>query len=50
LRKKWAYNEAVPKLFIDLKKVYDLVGGEILYNILIEFVIHMKLVIPNKYV
>jgi len=37
LEKKWEYNEAVHQLFIDLKKTYDSVRGEVLYNILIEF-------------
>jgi len=34
----------VHHLFIDLKKAYDLVRREVLYNILIEFGIPMKLV------
>ena len=44
LRKKWEYNEAVHELFIDFKKAYDGVRREVLYNILIEFGISMKLV------
>jgi hypothetical protein len=44
LEKKWEYNEAVRQLFIDFKKAYDSVRREVLYNILIEFGIHMKLV------
>ena len=40
LEKKWEYNEAVHQLFIDFKKV----RREVLYNILIAFGIHMKLV------
>jgi len=44
LEKKWEYNEAVDQLFIDLKKVYDSVRREVLYNILIQFGILMKLV------
>ena len=44
LEKKWEYNEAVYQLFIDLKKAYDSVRKEVLYNIIIEFVIPMKLV------
>jgi len=32
------------KLFIDLKKAYDSIRGEVLYNALIEFGIRMKLV------
>jgi hypothetical protein len=44
LEKKWEYNEAVHQLFIDFKKAYDSVRREVLYNILIEFGISMKLV------
>jgi hypothetical protein len=44
LEKKWEYNEAVHQLFIDFKKAYDSVRREVLYNILIEFRIPMKLV------
>jgi hypothetical protein len=44
LEKKWKYNETVHQLFIDLKKAYDSMRGEVLYNILIEFGIPMKLV------
>jgi len=40
LEKKWEYNH----LFIDFKKAYDSVRMEVLYNILIEFGILMKLV------
>jgi hypothetical protein len=36
-------NEKIHQLFIDFKKVYDSVRREILYNILIEFGIPMKL-------
>jgi hypothetical protein len=43
-RKKWEYNETVHQLFIDFKKAYDSVRREVLYNILIEFEISMKLV------
>jgi hypothetical protein len=43
LQKKWEYNEAVDQLFLDFKKAYDSVRREILYNILIEFGIPMKL-------
>ena len=34
----------VHHLFIDFKKAYNLVRREVLYNILIQFGIHMKLV------
>jgi hypothetical protein len=44
LGKKWEYNEAVHQLFIDFKEAYDSVRREVLYNILIEFGIPMKLV------
>jgi hypothetical protein len=44
LEKKWEYNETVHQLFIDFKKAYDSVRREVLYNILIEFGIPMKLV------
>jgi hypothetical protein len=37
LEKKWEYNGSVHQLFIDFKKAYDSVRGEVLYNILIEF-------------
>jgi hypothetical protein len=38
------YNETVHQLFIDFKKAYDSVRREVLYNILIEFWVPMKLV------
>jgi sorting nexin-29 len=44
LEKKWEYNEAVHQLFIDFKKAYDSARREVLYNILTEFGIPMKLV------
>ena len=44
LEKKWEYNEAVHRLFIDFKKAYDSVRREVLYNILIEFGVPKKLV------
>jgi len=43
-KKKWEYNEAVHQLFIDFKKAYDSVRREVLYNILIQFGVPMKLV------
>jgi hypothetical protein len=42
--KKMGYKEAVHKLFLDFKKTYDSFRRELLYNILIEFGIPMKLV------
>ena len=44
LSKKWENNEAVHQLLIDFKEAYDSVRKEIMYNILIEFGISMKLV------
>jgi hypothetical protein len=37
-------NETVHQLFKDFKKAYDSVKREVLYNILIEFGVPMKLV------
>jgi hypothetical protein len=37
-------NETIHQLFIDFKKAYDSVWREVLYNILIEFGVSMKLV------
>jgi hypothetical protein len=44
LEKKREYNETVHQLFIDFKKAYDSVRREVLYNILTEFGVPMKLV------
>ena len=44
LEEKWEYNEAVHQLFVDCKKAYDALRREVLYNILIEGGIPMKLV------
>jgi hypothetical protein len=44
LEKKWEYNETVHQLFVDFKKAYDSVRREVLYNILLEFGVPMKLV------
>jgi hypothetical protein len=44
LEKRGQYNETVHPLFVDFKKAYDSVRREVLYNILIEFGIPMKLV------
>jgi sorting nexin-29 len=43
LKNKWKYSETVHQLFIDFKKAYDSVRREVLYNILIEFGVPMKL-------
>jgi hypothetical protein len=43
LEKKWEYKEIEHKLFVDLKKAYDSVRRKVLYNILIEFGVPMKL-------
>jgi hypothetical protein len=40
----WEYNETVHQLFVSFKKAYDSVIREVLYNILREFGIPMKLV------
>jgi len=44
LQRKWKYTEAVHHLFIDFKKAYDSFRREVLYNILNEFDIPMKLI------
>jgi len=44
LEKKCEYNEAVHQLFTNIKKAYDSVRREVLYNILIEFGIPMQIV------
>jgi hypothetical protein len=44
LEKKWEYNETACQLFIDFKETYDSVRREVLYNILVEFGVPMKLV------
>ena len=44
LIKKCEFNEAAHQLFTDFKKAYDSFRGEVLYNILIQFGIPMKLV------
>jgi negative regulator of genetic competence, sporulation and motility len=44
LEKIWEYNEAMHQLFVDFKKAHDSVRREVLYNILIEFGIPMKMV------
>jgi hypothetical protein len=44
LEKKWEYNETVHQLFVEYKTAYDSVRREVLYNILTEFEVPMKLV------
>jgi len=44
LERKRELKKAVHQLFIDLKKAYGSVRREVLYNIIIHFGIHMKLV------
>ena len=44
LRKKWQDCETVSQIFLDFKKVYDSVRREVLYNILVEYGIPMKVV------
>jgi hypothetical protein len=44
LEKKWEYNEAVYQLCTDMKKAYESVTMDDLYNIHIKFGIAMKLV------
>jgi hypothetical protein len=47
-RKKWEYSETIHQLFIDFKKAHDSLRREVLYNILIEFGVPMKLVLLIK--
>jgi hypothetical protein len=44
LEKKWGYNRTVHQRFVDFKKDYDSARMDVLYNILIEFGVPMKLV------
>jgi sorting nexin-29 len=44
LEKKWEYNGMVHQLFIDIKKAYDSIKREVLYNILLKFGMPKKLV------
>jgi hypothetical protein len=44
-RKKWEYNETVHQIF---KRAYDSVRKEVLYSILVEFGVRVKLVRLNK--
>jgi hypothetical protein len=42
--KKWEYNKTVHQLFVDFKKAYDSVRRKVLYNIVVEFGVPLKLV------
>jgi hypothetical protein len=44
LEKKWEYNGMVHQLYIDLKKAYDSIKREVLYNVLLEFGVPKNLV------
>jgi hypothetical protein len=50
LEKKWEYNETVHQLFIDIKEAYDSVRREVLYNILIEFGVPIKMCLNETYI
>jgi hypothetical protein len=43
-RKKWKYNETVHQLFIESRKLYDSVRMKVLYNIVKESGLNIKLV------
>jgi len=45
LEKKWKPNQAVDQLFTDFKKAYDSVRRDVLYNIIIELGISIKIVL-----
>jgi hypothetical protein len=44
MEKKWEYNKTVYQLLLGFRKAYYSVRREVLYNILIEFGVPMKLV------
>jgi hypothetical protein len=44
LNQNWEYNERIHQLFTNLKNAYDSVRREVLYNILVEFGVSMKLI------
>jgi hypothetical protein len=48
LEQKWEHSETVHQLFVDFKKASDSVNREVLYNILIEFGVPVKLLRPIK--
>jgi hypothetical protein len=43
LEKKWEYNGTVHQLFIDFEKTFDSLRRKVLYNILTDYGICMKL-------
>jgi hypothetical protein len=43
-RKTWEYKETVPQLLIYFRKAHESVRRDVLYNILTEFGVPMKLV------
>jgi hypothetical protein len=46
--RKWEYNGTVQQLFVDFKKACDSISREVLYNILIQVGIPLKLLRLNK--
>jgi hypothetical protein len=44
MQKKWEYNETVHQLFINFKKAYTSVMRDVLYKIIIEFGVPLKLI------
>jgi hypothetical protein len=46
--REWEYTETVHQLFIDFKKARDTIRSEVLYSILIEFGVPMKVVQENQ--
>jgi hypothetical protein len=48
LEKNWEFNETVHQLLVDVKKAYDSVRRDLLYNILVEFWVPKKVVKPIK--
>jgi hypothetical protein len=48
LLRYWEFNETLHQIFVDFKKEYNSVRREVLYHILIEFGVPMKLVVLIK--
>jgi hypothetical protein len=46
-REKMEYNVTVRQLFTDFRKAYDSLRRKVLYNILIEFGVPMKLLVDR---